>query len=99
MADCSTCKHWHNPEHIGDGDPDFGNGLQGRWADKPQPFASPPHADLKWGHCTAAPEGWDSDIDRSQIKMAVFDGSTYHARLLTRADHLCAEHRPADVPA
>lgn len=59
---------------------------------------TPPHANLLWSKCSAAAEGFENDDAESEAKlfggkMAVFDGSAYHAELWTRFDHLCSEYR------
>ncbi len=70
-----------------------------RWSDdEGEPREKPPHANFKWADCKAAPEGWDDDFDAGQHKMAVFDGSSYHANLWTRFDHVCGEHAERPTP-
>lgn len=58
----------------------------------------PLHANLLWSKCSAAAEGFENDDAEDEAKlyggkMAVFDGSEYHAELWTRFDHLCSEYK------
>lgn len=84
---CERCKFWK-------GDTDVPSD---RWKiyDDDCNLAIPPHANLRWGVCDAAPEGFDEDNYRPDLKMAVWDGSSYAAQLVTRKDHYCGEFRPA----
>jgi hypothetical protein len=83
---CETCRFWR-------GDADVPDERWERYAED-RPTFFPPHANLQWGHCEAAPEGFEQENDRPDLKMAVWDGSSYSASLLTRKDHFCGEFRP-----
>ena len=91
MNCCRSCKFW-----TGDQPPPPNQLYEcNRFA------ANPPHANLDWGFCNAAPQGFDREPEIgewSDYKMAVWDGSNYAASLSTRHDHICGEFKPSSAP-
>lgn len=89
---CQTCAKWD----LADASPSMGGNYEGyrpeagddkrfdRWN-------RAPHANQNWSRCDAAAEGFAEEFDAADMKMAVWDGSQYLARLLTRCDHVCGE--------
>lgn len=51
-----------------------------------------PKSSLRWSRCQAAEAGFDESFNAEERKMAAWDGSRYHAELITREDFLCCEH-------
>lgn len=95
-ATCETCRFWSEPgteRVLGSADDETFEWSRGA----ARTFKNPPHANLLWRQCKAAPEGFEDDVDRSVVKMAVFDGSGYAASLYTRSDHFCGEWKPREV--
>lgn len=88
---CGTCRYWG-------GDVKDETNVWDRY-DKDGNVVRPPHARLNWGRCRAAPEGFDKYAmsEWPDAKMAVWDGSSYRAELLTRCDHICGEYKPKDA--
>lgn len=93
---CELCKHWDLADaaptqagRIDPNDPTAGTEDWERWK-------RVPHANQNWSKCSAAPEGFADELNAAEIRMAVWDGSNYMARLLTRCDHVCGEFAPRE---
>ena len=88
---CETCVHWD----IANANPYSTHHY--RWSDDDKKLVEkPPHANFKWATCSATLEGWTEEFDAGRHKAAVWDGSEYHASLLTRFDFGCTEYVARD---